>query len=1163
MMRVPLALTLLLAAFASGSIMFPRNGCGCLRNPVAAELKTEEITQLRGYIKQRGVTHYEAFTDYSLQAIYRFNLLNNFPDVVPSSRSGVIQVVSESLKELTDEVVPSAPTCGKIADYLQGAVPELAGGGVNIDLKSLVAASAVILHQRGVAIQLSQLNILLKTGLSGYLQSTAYKTSYSALSQLIATLDHIDHNLPNILDQDLLIAVRRKLETRFNLDSKIFDQRFQQAIRVFEANRQRILESFNSLAFRGPDYEVTIQVVIRETIRLFPGISKTTLRSVLNILQLTNTRGGKATPKDLLAMITIPHLDKSLRTITDVIANRIFLKLPYHHKGLTRVEVHEAYVLFIIGLASQGVQPVQLQACHEAFVWHTQRFFLGTRSYTVEAYILYVIRVVVPSIPRGSVGFRLHLFDASIVIDNVLVPEPLQSIYKEGRQTIIERVRGLQGSSEDITRRLLTGEGEKPFVKNIVDLRPPIKTGPLPTYSKFEYEGVILSVAHLQAIAYELQRRFDQLKQPQLQLPLLRVLIRAHVVRGSGDKAAAAFRRLFSGLPRYVAPQDVAGIITQLSERRLQLTRTQVLAGLQQFFVASRCLGHVIPPKSLPGVFVYTITQYIQTLSKIPAQPFDYRFLQYLYQRLASIIQQVVLINRSVPVVGRQVESIFSVFGRVRISLRCQRTIVRFIDNSGLIKRPMKGSSTAVVVYRQLLATMLKRYPVGVFVLSEKELTILRVELSTKYRISITTQYLRDANIMSFVGLGLLGRLKPSLTVVQYRQVLVVSIRSFLRINKVSNIPTSDYFRVLFRTQHVKTPSLPVPQPPVIQTPKVYVPPPIYILRGLTLTVVQVREIVAVLRVRFTFVSLDNVQAILAHTVLLLRANGKPVDQKNAYEVLSSYYSSLSKNLAISGVDIDALLKTIDERLVDATISGTGIQSGLVELFLHMSFLKMPIPGPEVRNEFFSFCIGAYGQVQVRRQLPFGKSFYEFLSGFLPKLPGYLKPFPLFSGPKIFDAFSAQLKTRIAPSDIRLLIQVIRRTTRVKSSSFNLGYLLKIISRAKPTPITAPLDPKELTGLLDYVKAQKLKVTQAELTRAFAICRLTVRLSVRKVTRVQVLKIFQRLVQTTVKKYNSLLVVSLVEQLVVSFRSVKVIRPVIPFPRPTRFPVKRAGGFFD
>nr|QTP96552.1 adult cement protein 1 [Chelonibia testudinaria] len=1134
MLRVPLALALLLVASANGH-NFARHGCGCIRSPVAAELGPEELSQLRGYIQNHGVNHYKTFTDQSLQAIYRFNLLNNFPDVVPSSRAGVLQLVSESLNGLTDQVVPSVTQVGQTVDYLRGAVPQLSGSNVNIDLSSLVAASSAILNNRGLEIRLQELNTLLKTGLTGFLQSAAYHRNYGSLSQLVSSLDYIDSTLPSILDQDLLVEVRRRLVARYNQNSKIFDQRYDQAIKIFESHRARLLASFNALAFRGPTYEVTIQSVIQAIHRLYPSVTTGALRSGLNVLQLTNTGGGRVTPRDLLAMITVPQLGSGIRSITDIFAGRVVSGLPLRHRGLTISQIREAYGLFIIGLTSQGIQPLQAQAAYNAFVWHTRRFFGGVTVYSVEAYITYVIRVVVPSIPRDSAHFRLHLFDSNIVINNVLVPEPLKSIYKEGRQTLLAPIRGLQGSSEDITRRLIRGEGEKPFVKDIVKLAPEIKNGPLPTYNKFEYDGVVLSARQQQAIFQALQQRFDRLRQPQLQLPLLRVLIRARVVRRN---PAETFQRLFRGLPSFQAPRNIDGLITQLGQNRLTLTREQLLAGLQQFYVASRSLGIVIPPRSLPGVFIYTIRQYLRTLTTIPAQPFDFRFLQYVQERLASIIQRTVLINRSVPVVGRQVENIFNVFGNIQVSLRAQRTILRFISSSGLVRSPVTSSSTAITVYRRLLASLVQRYPVSTFILSVRELIVLRAQLS-QVGIRVSLQYLRDANVMAFVGLGLFNRLQPTVTTVQFRQMIFVSIRTFARINQVNNIPSGAFFRIVFSTHGKTIPSLPVPHYPVIQAP---VSPPIYILRGLTLPVRQVHEIVSALRSRFPFVSLDNAQAIIAHTVLLLRSRNSNFNYARAHPALMRYYSGLPRSLAISGVNIDTLLRTIDERLVDATISGAGIRSGLVELYLHMHFLGLPIPTPAVRDQFFSFILSAYGQMQVRRQLPFGRYFFTFLNSFLGKLPGYVKPFPLFAAPKIYDAFSSQLGVRISPADMPLLLQAIQRVAPAQGGQFNLGYLLQTIQRARPSPFSAPLTSSELTSLLGYFKTHQVAVSQPQLIRAFAICQLTVRLSVQSITRAQVLQAFQRVIMSTMRQNHGLFGAGLVNQLVSNFRQGKTIR---------------------
>ena len=193
-MRLPFALVLLLAAAVSGHNPFTRSCCGCLRNPTSAELTKVELGQLRGYVQQSGVTHYESLTDYSLQAIFRNTLMNNYHDVVPASRESVLQVVKESFSSLTDTVVPSVAQCGQIAGYLTKSVPQLAAGGVNIDLRALVASTSVVLHQRGVAVSVEQFNILLKYGLMKYLSSTVYQvreiaTQHSAqLSRLTEQL---------------------------------------------------------------------------------------------------------------------------------------------------------------------------------------------------------------------------------------------------------------------------------------------------------------------------------------------------------------------------------------------------------------------------------------------------------------------------------------------------------------------------------------------------------------------------------------------------------------------------------------------------------------------------------------------------------------------------------------------------------------------------------------------------------------------------------------------------------------------------------------------------------------------------------------------------------------------------------------------------------------
>ena len=834
-------------------------------------------------------------------------------------------------------------------------------------------------------------------------------------------------------------------------------------------------------------------------------------------------------------MITTPKLDISLRSISDRYANRVYLKLPAHHNGLQISEIREAYTLFIIGLASQGVQPLQLEATYETFIWHTQRFFLSAQVYSVEAYILYVIRVVVPMIPRGSASFRLHIFDSSVVVDNILVPKPLTSIYKQGRKSIIARLRGLQGSSDRISGRIERGAGAQGFVKNIVSLEAPILPSHTPGYDQFEYQNVILSGLHLKRIASVLVSRFNQLKQPSLQLPLLRILVRANVIRGTGERAAAAFRRLFKGLPAYSKPSNLAYILTQLSERRLQLTEAQLIAGLQQFYVASRSLGYVIPEKNIPSVFLYTIREYLSAQTSIPTQPFNDKFLEFLYLRLAIIIRQVTVIENQVPIDDFVTQEIFSVFGKRSISVRARRTIIRFIHSSKLLGKSAKGVSV-VARYRKLLKSLFKRYPIGTFILSKQELAIVRVDLS-KVGIKVDISHLRDANIMAYIGLGLLNRFKASMTVLQVRQLVYKSIRYFLRINKVSNIPSVEFFRILMHQYKVPTPQLPVPKPPVIQTD--YTPPPIYILPGIALPVKQVQSLVVILRKRFVFVSIENVQSILAQSILIGRGKGRKIDQNNCYRFLTIYYRGLPKKLAIGAFDIKSLLKKIDDNLVDATISGTGIQSALVELNLHMHSLKMPVPSVQVRDDFLSFILGAYGRKQVRRQLPFGKPFYNFLKEFLPKLRGYLKPFPLFSGPQISSLLHAKLKTPIYVSDIHLYLQVVRR---LRKGSLTIYILKKSLSGISLRP---KLQPAEMTGLLDYVKEKEIKVTQVEIIRAFAICRLSLGLSKVRISRGQLISIFRQVMLTTVKKHNSLLVARYVEYILAAIKKPRKAIPAI------------------
>nr|UEK51658.1 CP100k-like protein 1 [Chthamalus malayensis] len=1126
-----LALLLALLGAASGTIMFPRNGCGCGRNINARPLTPPEIKHLRGYVYNRGVKHADVLTDACLQGVFKFSILNNFPDVVPVRRAGMIQIIEQGLSELTDKVVPGADVVAKIVRYLGGAVPELKGSQLNVDLSSLVPACAVVLHQRGVQLTHQQLQVFLRSALSGYLQSPAYKADYSPQSQLVACLDHFDHQLPSILELAALLPVRRQLEKRFNLESDIFDHRFRQAVKAFEANRRRILESFNTIAFRGSRYEITIQQVIAKVVKIFPGTSQRTIRAVLNILQLTNTKGGQASPRDLLAMIAFPAVDKSLRDISVEIAHRWRLYFP-KHIDMSYAQVREAYALYIIGLLSQGVQPAKLSIVHRLFVEHTQRFFLGVPQYNVESYILYVVRVVVPSIPRGSPGFIIRLFENTVVIDNVLVPEPLKSIYQEGRDTIIPRIFGLQGNSIQISRRLARGEGAKPDVENIVNLRPRIVSGPLPT-EDFSYSGVLISAAQLRAVSAVLEARFAALKSRRLYAPIIKVLIDADIIGGSGEKAAASLRRLFDRLPDFDVPSGLDVLVTQLSRKRLQLTRPQLLAGLQQFYVCSRALGHVIPRKALPGVFAAALGRYVQTLPKIPAQPFDIGFLRYLQKRLVSIIQRVVLVGDSVPVLGPQLDKIFSVFPGLAVSPNAQRAIVRFIESSNLIKGPIKDSGSAAEVLHRLLSGISNHYPHDAYILRGSQLKLLLTELRRR-SLKISIQDLRDANAMALCGLGLFKRLETGLKPAQLRVLIRRAILSFVRVNKVSNIATEDFFRALFGTVKVPLPELPVPQAPVYQQPKPYVPPPIMLVPGLSLTVKKVEYMVSLLRRRFSFVSLDNVQPILAHIISILRSRGEKITQAYLEEALVVYITALPK-FPVKGVDLAALLKRIDEQLVDVTITGIGIQSAFCELYLSLHALKLPLPSAAVRDDFFTLVVTMYGRTFIRQQIRFGVPFYEFLGKRLPKLVDYVKPFPLFAAPKLFFAFQRELKPAPVPvADIRILIQVVIRGAGLKPDGLTLARLLAVLRdrEIKKTAAAGPLSDAELKAILAHVQQKRAKVTQAHVRRAFIACRLALRLTGAPLSRKVLVQTFSRVVVTVVQRYQKLLVPQLASQLV-------------------------------
>ena len=184
MVRLPLLLALLLAASAGATRRLTRVGCGCSRNVLAQDLTVTEISRIRVYIQQLGVKNYGVLSDDALRAVFRFTLNNNFHGQVPSSRSAVLQLFVESLSTLTDSVIPTQSRCGSMAAYLMQHTPVLIKGG-KFDMCSLVSSAAIVMHQRGVNVDLDQLNVLLKIGLTRYLKSTIYQVS-TAVGPVIA-----------------------------------------------------------------------------------------------------------------------------------------------------------------------------------------------------------------------------------------------------------------------------------------------------------------------------------------------------------------------------------------------------------------------------------------------------------------------------------------------------------------------------------------------------------------------------------------------------------------------------------------------------------------------------------------------------------------------------------------------------------------------------------------------------------------------------------------------------------------------------------------------------------------------------------------------------------------------------------------------------------------
>nr|UEK51649.1 CP100k-like protein 1 [Megabalanus ajax] len=977
MMRLPLVAVLLLVASANGyRPSFARRGCGCLRSPVAADLDDKEIAILRGYVKERGVKHYESLSDISLKAIFRNKLINNFPDEVPATRDGLLQVIAESFGSLTDSVVPSVAQCDQIAGYLKKSVPALVGAGVSIDLRSLVSSAAVLLHQRGVTVNTDELNIFLKYGLINYLKSTVYQSSYSMLRQLIVTLDYLDNDLPIILDYKELIAVRLALKKRFNTSVNIFKNRYQLAIQSYKANRNLLLASFRTLAYRGPKYEIYLQQVIRETIKIFPSISAATVRKVFNSLQLSNTGSGMGSPKDLLTMITVPSLDASLRSITRMYANNLYKKLPACYMD-QKIEIQEIYFLFLVSILSQGIQPLNQVATYELFIYHSTSYFQSSCTYTVDDYFLFISRVVRSNIPLGSKHFKIISFDHSVVIENILVPEPWTSIYKEGRDTIIKRLVGLQGSSDQITKRLIEGGGEKDYVKNIVNLKPAITAGPVPTYDAFEYKNVLLSSQHMQSIALELEKRFEGLKKPSLRLPLLQILVRADIITDTGDKAAAAFLRLFQGLPKFSRPSSLSYIMTQLSAYRLQATKAQIKAALDQFFVATKCLGYVIPQQQIPSIFVAVVGQYLSTLPTIPKQPFDYNFLEFLHFRLASIIEQLSAVGSQSVIDDYAIYEIFSVFGRTGLSVYAKRIIIKYINEYEILPKEAQ-----IAEYQQLIKSVMTKCSVNSLILNEKQLNSILSNLYKSKGIKIELSMLIDINYMAYFAVCQSGSYRPAMHNYLYRSIISYN----LTVRK-PKYHSAEFFRILIeqaKPSQVKIQQkLPVSRLPLIQYRR-KPERPCYIIPGIILYKEQLRQLVTVILPRFAFVNMYNIRSIVAHTILILRARYR-VTQENCYERLKEYYKSLPVN-ALKAFDSYKLLETLEVRPKRAAISSAGIQSAMAELYMHMHHLKMPFPSDdEVRIAVLRDCLSAYSSKGMYRSVPFGRRFHGFLKDYLPK----------------------------------------------------------------------------------------------------------------------------------------------------------------------------------
>ena len=703
-------------------------------------------------------------------------------------------------------------------------------------------------------------------------------------------------------------------------------------------------------------------------------------------------------------MITVPQLDAKLCIIEDIYINLYIANLIKYYPDINVEIIKEAYSIYIIALASQGIQPQHAEKVYEYFFQHMTLFFEEGLEYSVTELFYFVVRVVVPMIPRDTIYFSVHIFETTVVIDNILVPMPWVNIYKTRRANIIKQIVGPQGNSAQITQRIIEGTGEKSYIQNDIQFDI-IKPAVVPGYNLFEFQNVIIQAQYMKQAAELLIERFNYLKAPSLRLPLLRILVRARLISGTDAKAVASFRQLIQGLPVYQVPDDLGFVFTQINQFGLQLTEVQIRAALQQFYVVTRCLGYVIPQQSLPSVFIYSVREYLATLVSIPAYPFGDNYLVFLYRRLSIIIKQVVVVDSQEPIDDYVTQQILSVFGRIKISAKARRTIIKFIYNSKFLsKQQIEGS--VIYKYKYLLKALIKRYPVDTFVLSMKELKKIQ-KLLSNVGMKIKLKYLRDVNILAYICLGLTERWEIDMTVIRVRQIIYSSIRYFLKTNKVTNILTLEYCQFLMSRYKVKTEvqqdwwwSYPVDQHIEVPEPQ---QPPVYILPDIELTVTQVYKLIVILQKRFVFVSMDNIQTIIVHTILIIRAKRVVITQDNCYDYLTNYYNTLPATVGIESFDINDLLSSIEQYASETTVTEVTVQSTLVELCIHLYSMNLPLPSIEYRNRFLSFVLDAYGK-QSRFRLPPGARFYNFLKSFLPKARK-MKPKYMTCGARGFKFF--------------------------------------------------------------------------------------------------------------------------------------------------------------